>query len=372
LSDYEFSYITHNELGDIASLHPAVHASGKGPRETQYKDCPNITPEFPCFFYLATRQGKLAVSTRAIPDILISQDMTRCWAWTCDLFTEPAFRGSGLATILQRATTQVLHQRGFGRGSVFSSKVTRRIYQKIGSTLAGYAPRYIALKSAGPFLKAHLGDGPLVKALDRVSGPIIRSIARACWTIGRANAYGRPRIDRCLTTLVPASSDSFASVSYSTPFHFDDSFAAISWKLQQANANPDTRCDFHFLTDRQQIPVGFFITRLNRVNEPLAGKYKDFRLLTLMHFGLFRNDLAAYGALVDHLLEIFWDGPADALEVITNCEFLISAARSRGMLRIGSGMSFTLSVPADWKFAAEEYELRKYWLTHFCGDGFTV
>ena len=371
MSDYAFSYVTYGELDDLESRHPVVHESGKGPQGTRYQGCPTISGDFPCFFYLTTRRGELVASTSALPDVLVTKGSFRPWVWTGDLFTEEAFRGEGLATVLQRESTRLLHRRGIGRASVFSSDTSVHIHQKGGETLVGYAARYLVLKSAGPFLRAHLRSRGVTRVLDALSRPIIGSAARMCWASGRARSPGTPGLDERVVALDQASADRFASLQYSTPFHFDDSLAAIRWKLEQANANPASQCDLHLLTDSHDTPVGFFITRLKHVSQPLGGKYQGFFLLTLMHFGLFENDAGIHPALLDQLLELFWKSPAEVLEVITNCEPLLSAARSRGMLRVGKGMSFTFAVPGDWNFEAGDYELQRWPLTHFCGDGFT-
>jgi hypothetical protein len=104
---------------------------------------------------------------------------------------------------------------------------------------------------------------------------------------------------------------------------------------------------------------------------PLAGKYKNFKLMTLMDFGLFKNDKRIYSVLLKEVVELFWKSDADVLEVISNSEPLIKLMKKQWMIKIGKGMSFTFSVPERWKFDQMNNELSSWHLTSFCGDAFS-
>jgi GNAT superfamily N-acetyltransferase len=374
LSDYLFSFVLCRELDVLERAHPAAARSGRAPRPDDFADCPTAWPDFPCFFYLSDPAGKLIASTGALPDAMVTtaDGIRRPWAWTRDLYCAPEFRGKGLATQLQSATTRTLHEKGIARGSVFGMPATRHIYQKIGATLAGFATRYIQLTSASPFLRAHLGDSTAVKALGAIARPVVASIARARWADARAVAPRSARLIRiCPATIDPCvAARAFDRVWHSTPFHFDETLATIRWKLRRANLRRDGRCELHFLSTGYGALVGFFISRLMRVTEPLHGNYRDFVLMNLMHFGLFEEDPSLYAPLLDHVIELFWSSPAEVLEILSSCKPLLGASRARGLLRVGRGMSFTVAIPQGWNLAPEDYRVTNWPLTLFRGDGF--
>ena len=105
--------------------------------------------------------------------------------------------------------------------------------------------------------------------------------------------------------------------------------------------------------------------------EPVAVKYKDFTIMTLMDYGLFIDDETTYLSIIEKLFDLFWQSSAEVLEVISNSEALCAVSRRKGMLRVGKGMSFKYSLPENWDIGDECNRLENWHLTHFCGDGFS-
>lgn len=52
-------------------------------------------------------------------------------------FTDPAYRGKGLATLLVKNMVRVLHERNIAWAGVFSNSVAIRIYEKLGFAFPG-------------------------------------------------------------------------------------------------------------------------------------------------------------------------------------------------------------------------------------------
>lgn len=370
-SDYQLHVVTCRQLAALAETHPILVRRGKPIGPASYVNAPAYAWDYPCFFYLTDAEENVAAYTRAFPDELLAHEKRYPWAWTGDLFTEPEFRGRGVATELQRRSTAWLHEHGIGRGSVFSVDTTLHIYEKIGATVVGFASRYLMLKTARPLLAAHL-PAPWARPLGRLTQPLVSAAARAKWTWTRTMHGGRRPQLRCLEWTSEMLSDiESPQVKSLLPFRFDERREQLIWKLRLANANRANRCSFYWLVDVHDVPQAFFVTRRKQQKTPLAGKYQDFELFTLMHYGLFRNDPALYAAIADWTLKLFWQSSAEVLEVITNQSPLAAELKRVGLLPVGRGMSFTIGLPTSWGELPSWNQLESWPLTHFRGDAFS-
>ena len=310
---------------------------------------PNLGDDFPVFFYLESR-GHVCAYLRTIPDEVASEGRTYPWAWTADNFTIPEFRGRGLSTQLQGQATHFLHQLGIGRGSVFSTDVSLHIFRKLGFKIVGYAPRHLLLRRLSPLLQAHVRRPTIRRVLATLAAPVtltamtglrlwnaaLRSTAVEVYESSLADAELQPLLDR----LAGQRSLNFAMRRelLSKKFEVAVRTGAMSLFLMRHRQSGDL--------------VGYAIVRQRHQKEPLAEKYRDFRLMTLMDFAIADDDRTAATALVAYVVGQFLESDCDVLEIISNNRLINQVAKRCCMLPVGKGMSFAYSAPEDWHWPA--------------------
>lgn len=123
--------------------------------------------------------------------------------------------------------------------------------------------------------------------------------------------------------------------------------------------------------NRSQECLAYMIVRERTQVQPLADKYRDFRLMTLMDFAFVNDDARATNGIVGHLIRLFFESDCDVLEVISSNKLVNRAAAKRAMIPVGKGMSFTYSVPDNWNLPANLAHVENWPLSSFCGDAFT-
>lgn len=368
--EYQFKYITFKELDYLEKNHPLVCEASSRLSLEQLRKSPDIYDEFPCFFYLI-RNNKIISSFQTFPDRLSIKGKTYPWAWSGSTFTDPSYRGRGLATILNREAVKILHQKGLARSAVFSAEATVHIYRKLGFTVPGHVSRYLMLKSARPFLRAHLGSGMSSRILNALISPVIRLIFRTI--------YGQRKLKTLAarTEIIPSDDeghiiDSFPKLYYRNKFHFNDSPSKLIWKIKVSSSRDENECLLYYLRGvTEDKPLCYFVIRMKNQQESRGLKYKDFKLMTLMDFGFFEDDTRIYSTLVKKVTCLFWESDAEVLEIISNSELLDSDLRRMGMIRVGKGVSFMFSVPKDWPRDEEWNKLHNWHITHFSGDAYS-
>lgn len=167
-----FNYITFNQIDQVREYHPLVYnlylADAKKTTLFQrLKDCPDISEDFPCFFYISARD-KVIATFGAMPDKLYANGKIHRWAWAGGLLTDPHYRGRGIATQLVENMVNVLHQKGIAWGGVFSTPIAIGIYRKLGFTIPGYANRYVIFKTLKPFLNSKIKNRLLSESCDKL------------------------------------------------------------------------------------------------------------------------------------------------------------------------------------------------------------
>lgn len=367
---YQFKYITFNELNDLERRHPLVYQVSSRFSFEHLKNCPDVSNEFPFFFYLII-DNKIVSSFLTFPDRLSIKGKTYPWAWSGSTLTYPSYRGRGLATILNTEALKILHQKGLARSAVFSAEATVHIYKKLGFTIPGYVSRYLMLKSVRPFLEAHFKSKIISHILDLLSRPIIRLIFQYI--------YGRIKLDTLNVRVnkIPLDNkkyliNSFPGLYYRNKFHFNDSPSKLIWKIKVSNSKDENNCSLYILKEvTQNEPICYFVIRMKHQLKPRGIKYKNFKLMTLMDFGFFKNDIRIYSTLLKKIICFFWKSDAEVLEIISNSKLFGSIMKRMGMIKIGKGISFMFSVPSNWSLDEEWNKLQNWNLTHFSGDAFS-
>lgn len=362
----EFGVVRLGDRKALAGHHPEA-ASLLDERVLEaYARFPGGDEDFPALFYLKSGE-RVCGYFRCIPDELHFDGRTYRWAWTGDNFTEPEFRGRGVSTRLQAMATDWLHARDIGRGSVFSTDVTLRIFEKLGFVLAGHAPRFLLLRSARAVLAAHVA-APLRPVASAVVAPVVAGLSKVVRTRNQRllhgtvcstpEAFPHRELDDLFRRVAPTDRVSFATDA-----------RLLERKLSLAG-----RAGVHTLHlvhhGATHTCLAYFILRERLQERPLAGRYRDFRLMTLVDFGLADDEVAAAG-IVSAAVSRFFDSTAEVLEVVSSHPLVNREARRRSLRPVGRGMSFTYAVPGAWAWPSDLARPENWPLTHFCGDGFT-
>ncbi|MCK4549140.1 MAG: GNAT family N-acetyltransferase, partial [Candidatus Krumholzibacteria bacterium] len=287
------------------------------------------------------------------------------------LFTEEDHRGRGLATRLIRESVAILHKRGIAWGGVFSTENALRIYRKLGFTIPGYADRYLFLKSGEAFFNVHIRSKSLSCFLNVLYMGAIKVIYKVFFSGRwfRGKSHCKLMLEEC---------DEYNGIAFqekiknSTRFRFNDSIVKLNWKIGGCGQKGENICKPYIIkVSATNEIVGYCVVRNKLQIEPIASKYKNFMMMTLMDYGLFVDDERLYLSIIDKLFDLFWESSAEVFEVVSNSETLCAALRRKGMLRVGKGMSFKFSLPESWSISDGYEQLENWHLTHFCGDSFT-
>jgi GNAT superfamily N-acetyltransferase len=363
----EFKYITYGQVDQLDSLHPLYHKYIPNEKYERLIDCPDISDDFPWFFYIADDE-RIYSHLSAIPDVLHAEGKTYRWAWTGDLVTDPKFRGRGLAKRVVEETIKILHQRNFIAGGGFATEVTIHIYKKLGFALPGYVSRHLFLKSLRPVLEYHIKP----KTIRSIADMLYRVLIFLARPFLRPSIW--PRRQRVALTRLNTGDGTATDLElpgprYQTRFHFNDSIAKVLWKIGWTRH--DTRL-YLMAAEKTKEPLGYFVLREKQVREPILGKYSNFNLMTLMDYGFFKNDETLYRALIDRLSHLFWKSSAHVLEIVSSSDILNGYARRIGMKKVGKGVPFLILSPPDCDLGDHREAIENWHLTHYSGEGFLM
>ena len=366
-TDYEFHVVRFKDVQQFEEK-PEVYKLLSPDFLTTIRRFPGASEDFPIFFYLSNGENVCSY-LRTIPDQLTVDGQTKLWAWTSDNYTYPQFRRRGFSTRLQQAATQYLHHLGIGRGSVYSTEVTQRIFKKLGFTHVGYAKRFLLLRSAAPLLEAAVKQQTLRKIAAGVLNPFVR-LAVGCVRSRNKMARGRTVCRRMTDFSDPQFQELLDTISAKRSLHFGMQPGLLRLKFEVAKKNGTASA--WIISDKKTGENLAYMILLERFQDkPLAGKYRGFQLMSLVDYALVDDDAGTSAALAAHCLEIFFKSGCIVLEIVSNKKCIHKAAIWRGLLPAGKGMSFNYSVPVSWQWDAGRGQLEKWPLTGFCGDGFT-
>lgn len=361
----DFKYVTFNQFDKLKKLHPIVYNSFPTEKFKFLSDCPDISDDFPFFFYL-TNNDKILSYFNALPDKLFFDKKEYRWAWSAGTFTFPEYRGRGLATRLNEEALKVFHKKNIGRGAAFSADATVHIYRKLGFIIPGYYSRYLLLKTARPFFEYYLKFKIGVRISDFLYRKTLRNILLIMHKI-----KGRQKIDLIHNPIDLNDIESeidFTKLYYREKYHFNSSVDKMTWKLNE------TKHSTKLYLIKKKInnePLCYFVIRKKYVNEPLAGKYENFYLMTLMDYGFFNKEKKTYEMLISIVLYTFWKSESEVFEVVSSSKLLNSHAKRMGMTKARKGVSFSFKVPPSWNLPQGSNELYNWHLTHFTGDAFS-
>ncbi len=365
-SGYTFSPLSVSDIPRADLVLPGAARLVDAALAEELSANPDTTEETPCLFCLSDSGGRVVSWIRVWADRVWINGREAPWLWTGDLTTVPDLRGRGLATELQRAGSEWTRQRGIGRGSVFSTEETLHIYRKLGYLTPGFATRRVQLKTLRPVIAAHVA--PAAVAITSAAAQPIAALARS-FLAARCRQWRGASDARVLPD---ARADGVAQVldraARLLPVHFNMSPAKLQWTLDFSARKPGTR-DLLLVADRAGQPIAIAVTRTRMETEPLAGRYRDFRCMTLMDFALADRGEPAVRALLGHVGRHFLESDAEVLQLIAYDRTMARLAARAGFLRAGRGMSFACHLPSSLPVPDAAGEISTWPVTHFSGDG---
>jgi GNAT superfamily N-acetyltransferase len=358
----KFRFVSFGEIEDLPAHHPQLRNRSQLISSDLNKN-PHIENDFPVFCYMHD-DDKVLAHFSSFPDCVYYQKNKYNWAWCGNLYTDPEYRGKGIASALVKNQAALFHSKNLAWGGVFSTPAALRIYDRLGFSVLGYAPRYLLIKNVGPLIRHHIANSLVVRAAEHTYGIFLHSLRRIVHD--EREFFGNYTVH--IEELAIANSKySLENIKYSERYHFDDSEAMARWKMQTRNID-----QLYIVSSRRTgKPSCYLIIRSRRINKKaLLERYKDIKLMTVMDYGRFDLDPAICDAIISGIMSVFFTSNADACELICSDENICRSARRHGMMRVGMGMSFAYSRPASWKLGSECGDMHQWHLTHYRGDAF--
>jgi GNAT superfamily N-acetyltransferase len=361
----KFRFVTFAETRDLAATHPQLQSHLQSvPSRSDLEQHPHITEGFPVFCYMLDGD-KIVSHFWSFPDRLFCREGEFKWAWCGNLFTDPDYRGKGVASALVKEQVSLFHSQDLAWGGVFSTPTALRIYQRLGFSVLGHAPRYVMVKNVGPLLRHHIANSLINSLADRAYGALVRGARKL---LHDHDAFHRKyMIDaETIETNNPARDPD--SAKYPHQYHFDDSGAMLYWKMRARNIDR-----LYIARDRHAASKAFYlITRCREIkNKAIFGRYKGIKLLSVMDYGRFDLNPSVSDAIVSGLMTLFFSSDADACELISSDADICRFAGRRGMMPLGAGMSYAYCLPATWRLGSESRDIHQWHLSSYRGDAFS-
>ena len=319
--------------------------------------------DFPYLFY-AIDKGRIASYFGSFPDTLINGDRALRWAWNGNLYTEPAFRGRGIAQAIIQHQLSEFARRNVIWGGVFSSPAALRLYKRMKFCMLGYAPRLCLLRNIRPFLRYHIHNQVLVSGAGRAFDIVFAASHRLLF---RASDFEqRYHIEVIDGPMFAVLLDRHPLVM---PEKFHWSGSAAWFEKRRAARGIDNICTVRRRGDTA--PCAFLIVR-DRIlqKSPIKGKYTGIKMMSIMEFGQFDQETNVADALVGASLVLFGRSDADLIEFVTSSPSIRAAARRRGYFPLGDGMSFKFMAPVGNPLYGVETTIADWHLSHYSGDAF--
>ena len=358
----EFFQVSLSEQDDVAQNHPVLAASEPDLLGPIFQAGAGITQDFP-YLYYGQEDGRIACYIRSFPDASVYRGQSQIWSWNADLFTHPDFRRRGLAQALVEQQMQACDRLGMIWGGVFSSPPALRLYEKLGFTMIGFVPRLCALRTVTPFLAHHMPRSAAAMG-NALYAPFYR--ARSAYFSRRAGTSGRGVLEEIAPEDLAALP--IAEACRPETVHWDQS---AEWVARRQAVRGIDRF-FVLRATGSETPLAYAAIR-QRPNaiRPIREKYFGVDTMTLTHFGSFAPTEVSAPLLVEALLGMFHASDAHLLEIIASHPAVEQAARERGMIGLGAGMSFKYYAPEPLRHSLPTEGPENFHLTHYMGNSFS-
>ena len=148
----EIRQIEIHEQDRVAERHPELTAQYPGlSKPNKVHDFARGASDFPYLFY-AMAEGRVVAHFMSFLDILKSGDKEYPWAWNYGLYTDPSFRGRGIAQNLVQHQLNEFARRNLIWGGVFSSDAALRLYRRMSFHMMDRVPRLCLFRNVRPLL----------------------------------------------------------------------------------------------------------------------------------------------------------------------------------------------------------------------------
>lgn len=355
-------HVLFTERNEVHELHPELHKQYPAFAVPYLAQTTEYPPDFPYVFY-ALENGVVASYIDCFCDTLWKDGQQYKWAWNGNLFTDPAFRGRGLAQqIIQDQLTEFA-KRGYVWGGTFSSDPALRLYEKLHFTIVGSAPRMCLLRNPRPFLTHHLPG--------RISASIASVTFRTFYEMVAPILFRQKRFRRSFR-LEGINVEELTEILRRHPIHYgdrahwNDDPALLRAKMEVRNSD-----QIALVRNLSGDPLLFFLWRVRETAErPIKEKYSGVRMFSVMEYA-FLAEPRAPDALIEAAITLFEQANGDLLEIVSAPPDLESAARSHGFISLGTGMSFTFMAPPGHPLQHLKTSVADWNLTHYSGDGYS-
>jgi GNAT superfamily N-acetyltransferase len=358
--------IRHIEIGEqdrLSTRHPEFLEQHPELSRPVLVDSYLEDADFPYLFY-AIDKGRIASHFGSFPDTLINGDRALRWAWNGNLYTEPDFRGRGIAQAIVQHQLREFARRNVIWGGVFSSPAALRLYERMGFCMLGYAPRLCIIRNIRPFLRHHTRNQIIVSG----AGAIFDIAFNVSYRLLFRSSNFEQRYDVDLF-----DGSTFAALlerhHLVMPEKYHWSGSAAWFETRRAVRGIDNICTIRRRNDTA--PCAFLIVRDRLLQKNLIkGKYTGIKMMSVMEFGQFDQELDIADALVGASLVLFRRSDADLIEFVTSSPSMRAAARRRGYFPLGDGMSFKFMAPVGNPIYGVETTIADWHLSHYSGDAF--
>ena len=355
-------HVLFSERNALAELHPELVSQYPKFANPYLAEATVYPDDFPYAFY-ALDDGIVGSYLNSFPDTLHWQEEQYSWAWNANLFTDPTFRGRGLAQQIIEHQLGLFAQQNIVWGGTFSSPAALRLYRKLAFNVVGAAPRMCLLRNPRAFLGHHLSSGALVRVLSTSYGLAYEAAKRI---ISSENSFKKNYFIEALSMeqLVTLRGDH--PLQYENRAHWNDGPALLRTKMAVRDSD-----QIALVRDSSRRPVLFFLWRIrDTIERPIKEKYSGVRMFSVMDFGQLSTPHDPT-LLIQAATVLFHESNADLLEIIASSPDLERAARQSGFFALGSGMSFTFKAPSGHPLEELKTKIGDWYLTHYSGDGYS-
>lgn len=357
----EFFQIRWDEQERAAERHPVLAESYPDLTIPALSGQDGIKGEFP-YLYYGLEDGRVACYFKSFPDTSIYRGRRLTWSWNGNLFTDPDFRRRGLAQALVEQQIQACDRLGMIWGGVFSSVPALRLYEKLGFTMIGMVPRLCVVRNITPFLQSHV-PRPAALAGNALYGAL-HHMRSAYFNLRQAGS-GK-------AVLEEISTDEFSTLPIERAcrddvVHWD---TEADWLIRRCKARSIDRLFLLKETPSGSSLAYAAIRHRPNLERPVKERYFGIDTMTLTHFGSFVPIEDTAPLLVSALFDLFRQSKADLLEIIASNPEIDTAARRKGMIALGAGMSFKYYAPETFEGLLPTSGPENFHLTHYSGDAF--
>lgn len=359
----EIRHVRIDEQDQLTEKHPELTRQYPDQIRPNFFVSESHDRDFPYLFY-AIENGQIATYIRSFPDTLFHEGRTHKWAWNSGLFTEPSFRGRGLAGAIIEQQLEEFSRRNLVWGGVFSSPAALRLYERLNFYPVDYSPRLCLIRNIKPFLHHHIPNS-IISSGGNLAYKLGFSVMRKL-VFRPPHASEKSYIEQVtpeeFSTLI-----SKYSVYFPEKFHWESD---ASW-FNERQKRRDIDKIYTIRQPSDSEPSSFIFIRSRTMKDnPIKNRYHGVKMMSVMEFGQFRSKPNFPELLIEAVLKLFSKSDADMMEFVTSSPSIIKTARKSGFFPMGAGMSFRFKAPKGHPLENMPVKPSDYHLSHYSGDAF--